>query len=132
MPTMADSGADYDERSLFMTGKTDNLHPELMAVLVQIEEKLGRELYINSGHRDEAHNTAVGGVRGSEHTYFSAEGVDAACKNGRECWEIVNAAIAVGVVRIGIGKTFVHIGIAKDKPQNVIWHYYPIAEKAKV
>ena len=115
-----------------MTGQTANLHIDLIDKLSKIEQRLGRELYINSGHREEAHNTAVGGVKGSEHTYDPAEGVDAACKNGRECWEIVNAAVAEGIVRIGIGKTFVHIGIAKDKPQHVIWHYYPVAEKAKV
>ena len=115
-----------------MTGKTENLHPDLVTVLAKIETRLGRELYINSGHRDADHNAAVGGVRGSEHTYDPAEGVDAACHNGRECWQIVTAAMAEGIVRIGIGKTFVHIGIAKDKPQNVIWNYYPVAEKAKV
>lgn len=115
-----------------MTGATSNLHPDLVAVIKLIEARLGRELHINSGHREEAHNAAVGGVPGSEHTYDPAEGVDAACKNGRECWQIVNAAIAEGIKRIGIGKTFVHIGIAKDKPQNVIWHYYPVAESKPV
>ena len=39
-------------------------------------------------------------------------------------FELVVAALEEGFVRIGIGKTFVHLGMAKDKPQRVMWHYY--------
>ena len=32
-------------------------------------------------------------------------------------------AAVIWVRRIGIGETFVHIGIATDKPQDVLWLY---------
>lgn len=108
-----------------MNGATANLHPDLIIVMGRIEARIKRTLYINSGYRDPQHNHDVGGVENSEHTYDPAQGVDVECKNGADCWLIVNAALAEGIVRIGIGRNFVHIGISKDKPQNVIWNYYP-------
>jgi hypothetical protein len=38
--------------------------------------------------------------------------------------QLVEAAIKAGFRRIGIGKTFVHVGVSKQLPQDVIWTYY--------
>jgi hypothetical protein len=38
---------------------------------------------------------------------------------------MLKALFAMGVTRIGIGQTFIHVGVSTDKPQEVIWHYYP-------
>ena len=108
-----------------MTGMASNLHPDLVIVMTKIETRLKRQLYVTSGYRHPEHNKDVGGVENSEHTYDPAQAVDVECTSGRDCWNIVTAALAEGINRVGIGRTFVHIGIAKDKPQNVIWHYYP-------
>jgi uncharacterized protein YcbK (DUF882 family) len=107
-----------------MTGKIQHIHPTLLDILVDIEEKEKLKLNITSGKRDPEKNAQVGGVQDSEHTYGQAEGADIACPDGATRWKLVTAALARGVVRIGIGKTFVHLGIAKDKPQRVMWHYY--------
>jgi uncharacterized protein YcbK (DUF882 family) len=107
-----------------MVGKIDNIHPELVEKLKELERIYGKELTINSGHRDPAHNKEVGGVDHSEHTYTPAEGVDIDCNHGSVRWNLVTLALKLGFLRIGIGKTFVHLGIAQDKPQRVIWHYY--------
>ena len=112
-----------------VNGATQNLHPDLVAVMGRIEARLKRSLTINSGYRDPQHNHDVGGVENSEHTYDPAEGVDVDCQNGSSCDQIVRAAMAEGIVRIGIGRNFVHIGISKDKPQNVIWNYYQKEKK---
>jgi hypothetical protein len=37
---------------------------------------------------------------------------------------MVKELLDMGIVRIGIGKDFVHVGIGADKPKNVIWTYY--------
>jgi uncharacterized protein YcbK (DUF882 family) len=107
-----------------MTGYTANLHPDLVAKLTDLEKLAGWQMNITSGYRDPEHNKDVGGVDNSEHTYDPAEAVDISCHNGSERFAIVTLALKLGFVRIGIGKTFVHLGIAKDKPQRVIWHYF--------
>lgn len=106
-----------------MTGKTANLHPDLLALLEKVEQDVGVPLHVTSGQRDVEKNAAVGGVKGSEHTYAPAEGADVAATTGAARFEIVKMALLQGCVRIGIGKTFVHLGIAQDKPRRVLWLY---------
>ncbi len=108
-----------------MTGYTNNLHPHLLAVLTDLETRLGLELQINSGYRDPVHNNDVGGVEGSEHTYDPAEGADVFCQRSVTRYKMLKALFAMGVRRIGIGQTFIHVGIAADKPVDTAWHYYP-------
>lgn len=110
-------------RGVAVKGKLDNLHPDLMSVLKKIEDMMDIELTVNSGYRTPAHNVTVGGVEHSEHTYNPAEGADILCVRSVTRWNIVKAAIIIGVRRVGIGETFVHIGIADDKPQDVLWLY---------
>jgi uncharacterized protein YcbK (DUF882 family) len=112
-----------------MTGYTTNLHPELMVVLKALEERLGFELTVNSGYRDPEHNREVGGVEGSEHTDDPAQGADILCKRSVTRFKMVRELLSMGVRRIGIGNTFVHVGIASDKPQDVMWDYYPEESK---
>ena len=86
---------------------------------------MGFSLQINSGYRDPTHNEEVGGVPGSEHTYDPAEGADVFCQRSTTRYKMLKELLAMGVRRIGIGKTFVHVGIATDKPSGVLWDYYP-------
>ena len=109
-----------------MKGKVDNIHPDLVDILKQLEEHMGFELTITSGQRTQAHNDdpKVGGVKDSEHTYDPAEGVDVLCKQSITRYRMIAWLMQHGITRIGIGNEFVHIGIAQDKPQYVIWAYY--------
>ena len=114
-----------------MKGKTDNLHPDLVGVIRELERRMGFELTINSGHRTRAHNIAVGGVdrstntMDSEHTLDPSEGADILCLRSVTRYKMIGALYEMGITRIGIGKTFVHVGISKLHPQNVMWTYYP-------
>lgn len=108
-----------------MTGLTSNLHPDLTAILVELESRVGFPLQINSGYRTESHNINVGGVSGSEHTYDPAEGADVFCQRSATRYTMLKALFDMGVKRIGIGNTFLHVGIAQDKPQFVAFDYYP-------
>lgn len=112
-----------------MKGKTENIHPDLVAILQELEVYIGFELTVTSGHRTVEHNAdpKVGGVPGSEHTYEPAEGADILCKQSQTRYKIVAWLLNRGVTRIGIGNDFIHVGIAKDKPQHVMWDYYPEA-----
>lgn len=114
-----------------MTGYTTNLHLDLLAVLTQLEHRMGFSLQINSGYRVPVHNEEVGGVPGSEHTYDPAEGADVFCQRSATRYKMVRELLSMGVRRIGIGATFVHVGIATDKPLDVLWTYYPEKVLAK-
>lgn len=109
-----------------MTGQTHDIHPELMEILVEIELRLQQSLTITSGYRTVAHNAsaAVGGVEGSEHTKFPAEGVDVMVLRSVTRFKIVKYALELGIRRIGIGETFVHLGISHEHPRDVLWTYY--------
>ena len=102
----------------------ENLHPTLHAHLHELQTRMGFVLTITSGYRHPDHNTEVGGVEHSEHTYDPAEGVDVLCKRSATRFAMVKHLLDMGLTRIGIGKDFVHIGIATDKPAPVMWTYY--------
>lgn len=108
-----------------MVGKTANIHLDLLDILRDLEEAMGFELTITSGHRDSGHNLEVGGVVGSEHTYSPAEGVDVLCKQSTTRYKMKKWLYQHDVRRIGTGEDFIHIGIAEEKPQFVEWTYYP-------
>lgn len=108
-----------------MKGATTNLSPLLLVHLLELEKRLGFELTINSGYRDPDHNRDVGGVEGSEHTDDPAQGADVLCLRSVTRFKMLKHLFDMGVQRIGIGKDFLHVGVSKDKPANVAWHYYP-------
>ena len=76
---------------------------------------------VNSGYRTKEHNEEVGGVNGSSHTKGLA--VDIGCGDGSSRFKIVKAAMDVGITRIGVSGSFIHLDDDKDKAQNVIWTY---------
>lgn len=115
-----------------MRGAILNLHPDLLQALTELERRMGFELDVNSGYRDPEHNEDVGGVDNGEHTYDPAEGADVFCQRSVTRFKMVSELIAMGIRRIGIGNTFIHIGIAKDKPQDCMWDYYPETKKELV
>ena len=106
-----------------MTGMMQNIDSDLMLLLHELEARMGFELTINSGYRDPTHNEDVGGVPDSEHTYDPAQGVDIWCQRSVTRYKMLKHLFDMGVTRIGIGKTFLHIGTARDKPQFVAWTY---------
>lgn len=111
-----------------MKGETTNLHPTLTTLLTELERRMGFELNINSGYRDPGHNEDVGGVPDSEHTYDPAEAADVLCLRSATRFKMLKTLFDMKVQRIGIGQTFIHVGISTDKPAEVCWHYYPTAK----
>jgi len=103
---------------------SENLHPILKRHLRELQKRMGFVLTVTSGYRHPDHNIDVGGVEDSEHTYDPAEGVDILCKRSVTRFKMVKEALDMGIVRIGIGKDFIHLGIAEDKPKQVMWTYY--------
>ena len=97
------------------------MNPRLVYYVEEIERALGGKLKVNSGYRCEIHNRAVGGSPTSSHCRGHA--VDVACRHSRPRWRIVSKALELGITRIGIGRTFLHLDIDRHKDPDVIWLY---------
>ena len=95
---------------------------EFLAILDRIREDAGIPLVLNCAYRSRQHDLAKGRSGNSAHTRGLA--VDIRCTTSDSRFKIVEAAIANGITRIGIGKTFVHIDNDATLPQGVIFHYY--------
>ena|SRR3990167_9036467 len=104
-----------------LPGSGRNMRPELIELLDKIREEFGRPLFVNSGFRTEARNVVVGGKDGSAHTLGLA--VDLEITNSFERFQLIRLAIKYGIKRIGVGRTFIHLDIDMDKPQEVAWLY---------
>ena len=93
----------------------------LVESLNLIRERLGRPLRVTSGLRCAFWNAREGGVRDSEH--LTGDASDLAVVTGADRWEIVQAAMAVGITRIGVARSFIHLGIRQRLAAPVIWTY---------
>jgi hypothetical protein len=98
-----------------------HMSADLIRRLDKIREAVGFPLLVSSGYRTPAHNAKVGGVAGSSHTKGLA--VDLRAATDAQKRAIAKAAIAQGIVRIGWGRTFIHLDIDGSKPQRVAWGY---------
>lgn len=98
----------------------ENMNFKLVLLLDSIREIVGFPIVINSGWRCEKLNEIVGGKRTSSH--LKGDAVDIKCTDSAERLAIINTALELGINRIGIGKTFVHLDIDKTK-DSCIWVY---------
>lgn len=84
-----------------------------MVSLQKVRDIYGKPMRINSGYRCAAHNAAVGGSVTSQHLLGIA--ADIHCPSAEDKYNLVNAAMAVGMRGIGIYKTFVHLDLRKGE-----------------
>jgi len=94
---------------------------ELISMLDVARKKYGKSMVINSGYRTAKHNKKVGGKPASSHTKGLA--VDIACANSIDRFLLGGILREVGFTRIGMGSTFIHVDIDKEKAQKVLWTY---------
>lgn len=99
----------------------NNIDPELVKTLDAIRTASGHPMIIASACRCPEHNKAVGGKPDSAHTKGKA--VDIKVLTSGERFLLLKFALAFGIKRIGVGKTFIHCDNDKDLPQKVAWLY---------
>jgi hypothetical protein len=102
------------------------MDPQLIEILNKMREECGFPFIVNSGVRTKVHNLEVGGKESSDHLVKYdgyAHGVDIKVIVGKDRFKFIQSAINNGIVRIGIGSDFVHLGNWIGNPQNVIWTY---------
>ena len=97
------------------------MNEEFVRLLCDLRYNTGRPMTITSGYRTASHNKSVGGKNNSAHRRGLAADIKASTTSER--FEVVGYAMEMGIRRIGIAKTFVHIDIDLSLPQNVIWLY---------
>lgn len=101
--------------------EAEEMNAAFVAELDRIRHVLGQPMTVTSGYRTEAHNKAVGGVKDSAHMKGLA--VDIAVPDGQYRYMLVTTCLARGIVRIGVGKDFVHIDMDKSKNYPRMWVY---------
>jgi uncharacterized protein YcbK (DUF882 family) len=104
-----------------MVGSGELMDKEFLSRLDQARSLCDIPFKITSGYRTEEHNRKVKGVLGSSHTKGLA--ADIACTNSAARHIIVSALLKVGLNRIGIANTFIHVDRDPSKVANVIWTY---------
>ena len=102
-------------------GSGNRMDRHYLEVLERIREEAGIAFRINSGYRTPAHNLAVNGGPNSSHLRGLA--VDIQANTGRQKALIVRSAMLHGILRVGIGKTFVHIDADSTLPNPALWLY---------
>lgn len=99
------------------------LKPELWTLLDKIRAEFGFPINITSGLRTQAQNDLLKDSV-SDSAHLSGLACDIACTDSSKRFRLIKVALAHGVNRIGIAKTFIHLDIDKTKPSSVVWHYY--------
>ena len=94
---------------------------DFLQLLDEARDRFDKPITINSGYRTPAHNESVGGTEKSSHLKGLA--VDVACIASRDRFDLINIFLDLGINRIGIADTFIHIDVDPEKSSNVIWTY---------
>ena len=75
---------------------------------------------VSSGIRCPEHNRAENGSPASSH--LTGHAVDILCRSSAQRLEMIQACLGVGLFRLGLGKTFIHIDNDPNKPA-CVWLY---------
>lgn len=82
----------------------------LLQLLEGLRERIGEEIYINSGFRTPNHNKAVGGALLSYHQYGMAADIRAKTKSPKELYDILDEMLG-GWGGLELHETFVHVDV---------------------
>ena len=100
-----------------------DMDQSFMNLLDSIRDLAGIPLVLNSAYRSVAYDKSKGRSGNGDHP--QRKGVDIRCTTSANRYKILKAAFTLNVPRIGVGKTFIHIGKGVNGlPQEVVWDYY--------
>lgn len=86
----------------------------LVGILEELREKIGEEIYINSGFRTPSHNKKIGGALLSYHQFGMAADIRAKTKTPKELYNILDKMLE-GWGGIELHDTFVHVDTREKK-----------------
>ena len=82
-------------------------------------------MIVSSAFRCPKHNTSVS-VTGLLGPHTTGKAIDIACRSARRRSLIISTALGLGITRIGVGKSFIHLDVLTEEDgfdENVIWTY---------
>lgn len=100
------------------------IHPELLDKIRSMQALCGFRFDINSGFRPKIWEFKHGRNGSSSHSKSPSLAVDISTVDSHVRYKVVSSALAAGIPRIGIGKSFVHLDIDETKAHPIIFHYY--------
>lgn len=104
-----------------LKGSGEGMNKDLLQIIDKARDLFAKPIHINSGMRTVERNALVGGSENSSHLRGLA--IDVACDNSRDRYRLIEIFMLLGINRIGIAKTFIHIDIDPEKDTDVIWTY---------
>jgi uncharacterized protein YcbK (DUF882 family) len=102
-------------------GSGQMMDKDFLNLLDLARDRFDKPIYINSGYRTSQHNEDIGGVENSSHLKGLA--ADIACTKSHDRFELIDIFLDLGINRIGIADTFIHVDVDPDKSANVMWTY---------
>jgi hypothetical protein len=98
-----------------------SVNQDLATLLDGIREDVGRPVVASSVLRCAYWNEHEGGKPDSDH--LTGDGADLRATTSGERYQLVKAALKRGARRVGIHKSFVHVGTRSDLAPDVMWLY---------
>lgn len=98
-----------------------DMDQEFITLLDALRAEAGIPLTLNCAYRSPEYERSKGRSESGDHP--QGRGVDIRCITSDHRYLILRAAFKLGVTRIGIAGSFVHIGSGRDLPQRVVWGY---------
>jgi len=130
-PTKIDLKGVFETNEFLMGGAEvlDKMHPLMIYLLVELRNKTGIQMILNSTYRDSKKNKLVGGAANSWHLYGCA--VDFRVKNGADRAKFIKEALLLGL-SVGVMNHAIHIDIRAfntpnlkfDEAKQILFHYY--------
>src|SRR3990167_11460793 len=105
-----------------LIGSGDRMSHLLIRMLDDLRENLKEPIIVNSGYRTKARNddlVAKGGGAVEDSSHLKGLAVDIKCPDSSYRYTLLNKVFETGFLRIGVGKTFIHLDIDPNKPQAV-------------
>ena len=104
-----------------------HMNKDFICLLDDARGMAGVPFKITSGYRTPEYNKALqeeGFKTSKTSSHIKGLAVDIYANDSTTRFKIITSLLIVGINRIGIGNTFIHCDVDKDKPQNVMWTYY--------
>ena len=102
----------------------EQIHSQVLDYVRSAQALCGFRLRITSGFRSKAYERSKGRNGSSSHSKTPGLAVDISVVDSHTRYKVILALLYLGVPRLGIGKTFIHLDIDESKPHPSIFHYY--------
>lgn len=98
-----------------------DMQQSMMNCLDHLRAQCGFPFKINSAYRRRTYEIEKGRSGSSSHTKGLA--VDIHCIDEAKRMKIIKYALDMGISRVGISRTYIHLDIDGTKKQSIIWVY---------